>query len=225
MADKVKKGDFVQVNYTGKLTDGTVFDTTVEAIAKEKGLFNPKITYKPVEICIGEQQLLPGLDAKLEGQEVGTEFTVTLPPEEAFGKRDVKNMRIVPMDVFKEHKVQPQAGLEINMDGQRGIVSRVSGGRVIVNFNHPLAGREVEYTVKIEGTITDTKEKILTYITSTLRFPKGQMKVDLQGDKAVIELPMEMPAQITDILVQKVVELAGVKDVEFKGKVPLEKKE
>ena len=53
MAEKVKEHDFVKVNYTGKLADGTVFDTTEEKIAKENKLFSPKMNYSPATVCVG----------------------------------------------------------------------------------------------------------------------------------------------------------------------------
>ena len=163
MVDKIKNHDFVEIDYTGKLLDGTIFDTTLEKVAQENNISNEKAKYKPAIICVGEKQLLPGLDDQLADKEVGKEYTINISAEDAFGKRDIKKMKIIPMNTFREHKMQPQPGLQINVDGEIGVVSRVSGGRVIVNFNHPLAGKEVSYIFTINRKITDVKEKISSF--------------------------------------------------------------
>ena len=218
MADKIKNHDFVELDYTGKLADGLVFDTTKEDVAKENNLESEGRKYAPNTVCVGEAQLLPGLDAQLEGREIGESFTVTLSPENAFGKRDIKKMRIVPMSTFKEHNVQPQPGLQVDMDGERGIISRVSGGRVIVNFNHPLAGKEVTYDVKIHRKINDNQVKVTSFLSMMLGMPKDKMTVEVKEDKAKVILPVDFPIQISTMLTQKLVEVTGLKDVLFEKK-------
>ena len=92
MPETVKKDDFVELEYTGVLKDlNAVFDTTSEETAKKEGIHDPKMTYGPVSICIGQGQILQGLDSSLEGLEVGKEHELTLPPEKAFGKKDGKH--------------------------------------------------------------------------------------------------------------------------------------
>lgn len=215
---EIKHHDFIEINYTGKLPDGTVFDTTLESVAKTNKLFSEKKSYSPIIICIGEKQILLGLDAELEGKEIGKEYAVTLPPEKAFGKREVKLVKIVPASTFKEHEVEPHPGLQVNIDDEIGIITNVSGGRIIVNFNHPLAGKEVIYVFTIIRKITDKNEQVASFISSMLGLPKDKMKVEVTEDKATITLPMELPLQISNILMQKLVEVTGLKDILFEKK-------
>ena len=63
------------------------------------------------------------------------------------GKKDVKKVQLVPLATFKEHKLNPHPGLQVDFDGKIGTVMRVSGGRVMVNFNHPLSGKEIIYEI------------------------------------------------------------------------------
>ncbi len=220
----IQKGDFIELDYTGKLGNGEVFDTTIESVAHEQNLPHEHGQLKPSIICVGEQQVLPGLDAELEGKEVNKEFSVTLPAEKAFGKRDVKKIRIVPISTFKDHDLQPQPGLQIDMDGQRGTITRVAGGRVIVNFNHPLAGKEVKYDVKILRVITDKAEQIKNFLSSTLRLPNDKVNVEVKEEKAVVKLPAALPEQITDMFSKKLVDLTKLKEVKIEVK-DAEKKE
>ncbi|MBU0457333.1 MAG: peptidylprolyl isomerase [Nanoarchaeota archaeon] len=207
MPETIKEHDFIELDYTGKLADGTIFDTTLEKVAKENNLFSEKRKYLPTTICVGEKQVLPGLDDELIGKDIGKEYAVTLPPEKAFGKRDIKKMRIVPTNSFKEHKVEPHPGLQVDIDGEMGIISRVSGGRTIVNFNHPLSGKEVTYTFKINKRIEEPKDKLISYITMSLGIPKEMIKAEVKENKAEVKLPFELPAQVTDLLANKLSEL------------------
>ena len=132
MSERIKLHDFIEIEYIGKLTDGTVFDTTSEKVAKEHHLHTPNRKYNPAVICVGERQILPGLDTQLIDKELQKEYSITLPPEKAFGKRDIKQVKIIPADTFKQHNIQPQPGLQVDVDGEIGIISRVSGGRAMV---------------------------------------------------------------------------------------------
>ncbi len=225
MAETIKEHDFVELEYTGRLADGEVFDTTVEKIAKESGLYSSKAKYSPAVVCIGERQVLPGLDEEIVGKEVGKEYTITIPPEKAFGRRDIKNIKIVPMSTFKEHKIDPYPGLQVDMDGEMGLVTRVAGGRVMVNFNHPLAGKEVTYSFKILRLIEDRREKVAIFISNALRIPQESFEVAVAEaeNKATIKIPAEMPAEIAKIFSQKLTEVTGIKEFVFEKKV-VEKK-
>lgn len=216
MNEKIKLHDFIEIEYTGKLADGAVFDTTSEKVAKEQHFYSQKHKYKPAVICVGEKQILPGLDAQLVDKELGKEYTVTLSPEQAFGKRDIKQVKIIPMNMFRQHNVQPHPGLQVDVDGEMGLVTRVSGGRVMVNFNHPLAGKEVMYSYKILRKVTDQKEKVTAFLSAILRLPTEAMNIEVKDDAATVTIPGELPAQISTILAQKLMQLTGLKDILFK---------
>ncbi len=215
MSEKIQLHDFVEIEYTGKLTDGTVFDTTNEKVAKEHHLHSPKQKYQPALVCVGERQLLAGLDAQLVDKELEKEYTVTLPPEKAFGKRDIKQVKIIPMNNFQQHNLQPRPGLQVDVDGEMGVVSRISGGRVIVNFNHPLAGKEVTYSYKVLRKVTDQKEKVSAFLSPLLRLPREALKIEVKDNAAMVSIPGELPTQVSTILAQKIVQLTGLKDILF----------
>ncbi|MBI2666447.1 peptidylprolyl isomerase [Candidatus Woesearchaeota archaeon] len=219
----LQKHDFVVVEYTGKLPEGKIFDTTNEKIAREAGIFSQKMKYESAEICIGEQQVLPGLDRALIGKEVGKKYIVTLAPEHAFGKRDVKKIKMVPTATFMEHKVQPFPGLQIDVDGEIGTVLRVAGGRILVNFNHPLAGKEVVYEVEVKRKITEPKEQVTAFVHRVFGVPEEQITVELADEgekekKVVLTLPFDFPVQLSDAFAKKLAELVKVKTVEFRKK-------
>ncbi len=215
MAETIQFHDFVELDYTGSLTDGTLFDTTSEDVAKKNHLHSEKRSFGPVTICVGEKQLLPGLDGQLEGKELGKEYTVTLAAEDAFGKRDIKKLRIVPMGTFKEHNVEPRPGMPIDVDGERGIVTRIASGRVIVNFNHPLSGQQVQYTFTVRRKITDAKSQITAFLTTVFGIPEGKLDVKVEAQKAMVKVPFDFPPPVTDALSKKLAELTKLTAIEF----------
>ncbi len=215
MPEKVKLHDFIEVDYTGKLTDGTIFDTTIEDVAKKNNFFSEKQKFGSIVICVGEQQILPGLDAGLVDKEIGQEFTITLTPENAFGRRDIKNLKIIPISTFKQHKMNPYPGLQIDVDGQMGTVMRISGGRVTVNFNHPLAGKEVVYEVKVHRKLTDTKEQITAFLNTSLKVPLNDINVELTEESASVTTPINFPEQLNEMMGKKLAELTGLKEVKI----------
>ena len=219
MTETIQLHDFIELDYTGKLVDGMIFDTTLAEIAKKNGFYSDKTKYGSAVICVGEQQILPGLDNKLLNQEIGKELHFHLTSEEAFGKRDIKKVKIVPMSTFIEHKMNPQPGLQIEVDGEMGTITRIASGRVMVNFNHPLAGKEVDYEVKVKRKLTDNKEKIIAFLNNVLRIPKDKIQVQVEGENAKVELPWNMPEQLIEVFNKKLEEILKIK-VEIKAKLP-----
>ena len=201
----------MELEYTGKLEDGTIFDTTSAEVAKENNVFNPQAHYHPMIVCMGQNQLVPGLEKAIIGKEPST-FTVNLQPEEAFGKKDAKLIQLIPTNKFRQNKINPAPGLQVNVDGSVGIVKTVSGGRTVVDFNHPLSGKALSYEVTITRIVTDKKEKVNAVLHSLL----GHVEADVKDDKATIKLPQELPPQIQEALTKQLQDLTGIKEVEYK---------
>ncbi|MBU1111491.1 MAG: peptidylprolyl isomerase [Nanoarchaeota archaeon] len=216
--EKIENHDFVEVEYTGKLTDGTIFDTNVEEVAKKNGMHNLKASYKPVLICVGEKHLIPGLDAELVGKEVGKNYEAKLGPEDAFGKKDVKKVQLVPLATFKEHDMNPHPGMQVDFDGKMGTVMRISGGRVMVNFNHPFAGRDVVYEFRVVRKETDPEKQLLAFMKNGTQMPEQMIGVTVKDNVGTIELPFELPEQFTAELKKKLVEVTKLKEVNFTKK-------
>ena len=119
----LKKGDFVRINFTGRVKEtGEVFDTTYESVAKEHGLYDPKMSFRQRPVIIGARHVISGVDKALEGAEVGEKKVVVVPPEDGFGQRDPSKVRVVPLREFKKsleyahadaHLGKPASGRDI----------------------------------------------------------------------------------------------------------------
>jgi len=157
----MEKGDIAVISYTARdKTTGKVFDSTIEEKAKEAGVFEKNTPYKPITVILGNKELLPALDEEIQKMKAGEEKKISLKAEKAFGERKSDLIKVLPMKEFIARDVRPVPGLIIEMNEMRGKVQSVSGGRVRVDFNHELAGKEVEYEVKVEKIVTERKEKL-----------------------------------------------------------------
>jgi FKBP-type peptidyl-prolyl cis-trans isomerase SlyD len=179
----IKEGDFIRLSYTGKVGDN-VFDTTSEDEAKKAGIHSETAVYGPVTICVGQKHVILGLDEELVGKETGSEGTVTVSPEKAFGERDPKRVQSFPKNQFKE---KPVRGMPVRLEDKgEGTVVDVIGSKVIVDFNAPLAGQTLTYAYTIEEDVSDP----LDQLKGLVRLYAGRdMDILLEGDKAMVTLP------------------------------------
>jgi len=134
-----KDSDTVKVHYTGTLDDGTVFDTSIER--------------EPLEFTLGEGMLIPGFEEAVKGMQVGQSKTVTIPAEEAYGPYLDDLIIVVERSQLPEG-LDPEVGqvLEVTQeDGRTGVVTviDVSETTITVDANHPLAGKDLTFEIKL----------------------------------------------------------------------------
>ena len=190
----IKKGTFIEINYTGLIKESNkVFDTSQEEIAKKENIFNKNLTYKSIIICVGEHQILPGLDEELENKELGN-YEFEIPPEKAFGKKNPKLMQLISTANFKKQNIIPYPGLQVNIDGILGIIRTVTPGRAIIDFNHPLSGKNLIYKIEIKRIVTDVKEQL----DSLVSFYSRKFTTEIRQDEAIIkaDLPENLKENI-----------------------------
>jgi len=82
---KVENGDYVEVNYTGRLENGSIFDSSIEEVAKDSMFYDPSRDYEPLGFVVGEGMLIEGFEKGVLGMEVGEKKEVRIPPEQAYG--------------------------------------------------------------------------------------------------------------------------------------------
>lgn len=189
----VVKGDFILIELTGRVTEtNEVFDTTSEEDAKSFGIYDSHEKYGPRLIAVGEKWLPEGLDKRLEGLRVGEEVTIEIPPGEAFGERDPANIRMVPYRILRSKGINPSLGSQIEFEGKRAVVRSIGAGRVQLDYNPPLAGRNVTYKLKILKRFETDVEKLRALLS--MRFQGFEDKFNLKLDKK--NLRVEEPEEI-----------------------------
>lgn len=195
----VKRHDFVEIEYTGRIKeDGTVFDTTDEKIAKESGFYEKNADYSSIVICIGESYILKELEELIIGKETGKEYSIEISSEHAFGKKDAKLIRLIPASKFRQQNIQPVPGLQLNIDGVFGVVKTVSGGRCLVDFNHPLSGKDLVYNIKIVKVVDDDNEKLKSLLKFNSNIKKPE--IEIKDGTATIISKTSIPQQTQEEL-------------------------
>jgi FKBP-type peptidyl-prolyl cis-trans isomerase 2 len=152
----IEFGDIVCISFVERC-DGEVLTTNIEEVARDSGTYNKAHKYVPTPINVGRDIFPEGLYDELIGKEMGDVGTVILPPEKAYGKR--RNERIHSMnrkDFAKTLKIGDHVAHPLYGDG---FIVKMIGSKVVVDFNHKLAGKEIEYEYEIHDIITKPAEQ------------------------------------------------------------------
>jgi len=184
----IQKGDFIKLTYTGRIKDenGEIFDTTDEQIARDNDIYDDAYTYNEEIIIVGAGYALKGLEEDVIGKEVGYSGAVSIPPEKGFGEYDPELIKSYNVNQFKQ---KPEVGAMVQIDGKYGVVHRVIGRRVQVDFNNLLSGETLYYTYKIEEKIDDELEKIKRLIHL---YTKETPEVNINNSTTTIDVPIKM---------------------------------
>lgn len=133
----IQNGSTVNVHYTGKLTDGSIFDSSEGR--------------EPLSFTVGTGQIIPGFESAIIGKNVGDKVTVNIPPAEAYGeiREDllvkVPNTQLPgPVEVGMSLQAQSEGGMPINV-----IVKEVNEDHAVIDGNHPFAGKELIFDIEV----------------------------------------------------------------------------
>ncbi len=232
-----KDGDFILVEYTVRVKEtGNIVDTTNEELARKENIYESGRIYGPVLIVIGKGWINKVVEDELREMSVGEEKTIEVPPEKAFGQRDPSKVKTFSLREFRRRNIDVKVGDVLDFGGVKGIVKSISGGRVVVDFNHPLAGKTLVYKVKVVAKLEDVKEKIKALAIRHLQIPGEELVIEYipEEKKVVINIPTRYIAKkdiqyakislVTDILdmLKEDVEKVVFQEV-FERKKPSEK--
>lgn len=161
----LQEGDFILVDYVGRVKEtGDVFETTLEETAKEEGMYKEGEIYEPKLVVIGEGWVLEALDESLTAMEIGKTEEVEIPPEKAFGERDAEKVKRVSLRQLTAQGITPEIGMRVEYKGKMATVRTMGAGRVLLDFNPPLAGKTLLYKVTVQEKLTTKKDKIAALI-------------------------------------------------------------
>jgi peptidylprolyl isomerase len=136
---QAKAGDTVRVHYEGQLSDGTIFDSSLER--------------EPIEFILGQDTVIPGFEQAVIGMEVGESKDVSIPPEEGFGDYSedlVVNIEktILPPDI------NPEVGMQLEVSSEEETprvftIADIAEDSITLDGNHPLAGAEIAFKIEL----------------------------------------------------------------------------
>lgn len=212
----MKNADFVKIDFVGRVHDtDQVFDFTTPDIAKKEGLHNEKHEYVPALVIVGAKMVIPGVEKQLLKMKVGEEKEFTVDPVDAFGPRNPRMAKVFSYSAFIRQKVNPTPGAFVDIGGMRGKVVSVSGGRVRVDFNHPLAGKKLKYWVKVVETITGAQNKI----DALFKYYSVPFTPKIEGDKLLVSGDKPVPHEVRTFVEEAVAKwIKEIKTVSFPEK-------
>ena len=134
---QIEQGTKVKLHFSLALEDGSLIDSNFDK--------------QPASFIIGDGNLLPGFESAILGLESGQKREFTIPPENAFGQHNPQNVQDVDRTNFAEDKLEIGAMLSFqNGDGELpGVIIGIEDEKVMIDFNHPLAGQSILFTVEI----------------------------------------------------------------------------
>ena len=188
----LEKGDFILINYTAKVKEtNEVFDTTIEETAKQEHLHKEGELYEPKLVVIGEGWVLKALDESLTTMKLNKAQTVEIPPDKAFGPRDPEKIKRVSLKALLAKDIHnPTIGMRIDYGGKMATIRSLGAGRVLLDFNPPLAGRTLIYDVTVTKKLVTAEEKVLALIHRRIPVVEPeQFKFTIQKQALNIDMP------------------------------------
>jgi len=189
----LQKGDFILIDYVAKVKEtNEVFDTTKDDVAKKERLHKEGQIHEPQLVVVGEGWVLKALDEALATMEVNKPETVEISPEKGFGQRDPEKIKRVSIKQLYAKEINPVVGARIEYQGKNATIRSVGAGRVLLDFNPPLAGRTLIYDVTITNKLDTAEQKIGAIVHR--RVPvveENKFKLTIQGCDLTIDLPEE----------------------------------
>ena len=190
----LQKGDFILINYTAKVKEtNEVFDTTLEEVAKKERLYKEGELYEPKLIVIGEGWMLKAVDESLETMKLNKAQSVEVPSDKAFGPRDPEKLKRVPLKQLLAKDVHnPTIGMRIDYNGKMATIRSIGAGRVLLDFNPPLAGRTLIYDVTVDKKLGANEEKVIALIHRRIPIVDSEkFKFTIQKEKLAVDMPEE----------------------------------
>jgi FKBP-type peptidyl-prolyl cis-trans isomerase SlyD len=196
--DGIADGDFVRLSYTVRTKeDDRVVDTTDREVAEEAGIDEDDYDFEPRVVVVGAGHVFGAVDDELVGKEAGHSGTVDIPATEAFGEFDPDDVRTISAEKIDEDDRYP--GARVTVDGEQGHVERIIGGRARVDFNHPLAGQDLEYDYEILEVVEDRVEQAKGLLGMYLQqAPEVWIQTDEVEEESVRDVEAEDEDDDTD---------------------------
>jgi FKBP-type peptidyl-prolyl cis-trans isomerase SlyD len=186
----IEFGDIIAINFVERC-DGEVLGTNIEQVARDNEIYDEDEKYIPSVINVGHDVFPDGLYDEFIGKEAGAKGTVILPPKRAYGERSAEKIHSVNKKEFRE---LPKIGTYIyNSKYGKGLVVGKVGSQFVVDFNNPLAGKDIEYEYYIHEIIKDPSEQFSRMLEILIL---GKHEASFENGKGTIR--MKLPIGLLD---------------------------
>lgn len=179
------KGSLILADYTAKVK-GTdeIFASTREKNAK--GIAKPKL------VAVGEGWVLKGLDESLATMSSGEQKAIEIQPDKAFGARDPRKVRMIPLRKLGEDAEKVSVGDTITIDDREGTIRYIGSGRVQIDYNHRLAGKTIIYDLTVTKLLESDEERSKAVVDNGFVDYGIAVNSVLSGDSLDISIPNDL---------------------------------
>lgn len=185
-------GDFIKLDYEMSIGDEKkVVATNLEKVARDNDIYDEKMRYRDAVLVVGSENIFKEINESFKTAEIGKEVEVSIKAEDAYGARDPKNIRVHTIREFQRHNIDPVVGEEVNLNNKHGKIISVTPGRVLVDYNHQWAGKDVFYKYTIKEVVEDKLEKIKSIVDMNYTMEPEKFEFKLDGEEASIVIPEE----------------------------------
>lgn len=193
----IEPGSMIKIDYTARIADkdptgeeSTVFDTTVEEIAREASIYKPDKVYEPMLVVLGKSWIPKGLENRIQEASVGDTFQTNISSEDAYGPKDPSKIKLVARREFQKLNINPSVGDRITIGSQTGTVLSVTSGRVRMDYNHVLAGHDIDYDITIHEQIEGDDNYIRELIKRRLPGANLEgMEIAIEDTNIIVNVP------------------------------------
>ena len=225
----LKEGDFVLINYVISVkTDDqeVVEDTNIEEVARKNNILDANRRYEPYLVVIGRSNVIAAIDEELRNMDVGQVKEFVAPPEKAYGPyRDDLVIR-VPIKQLRRYGIAPVVGRRVEVGGRVGVIKSVTERFAFIDFNHPLAGKQLKIRLEVTKKLESDEDKARYLVARYM--PLDQSKVAVAVREGVVEVALPREAiGLSDLesrlqlLAADLQNLLGAKELRLVIDVPL----
>jgi len=220
-----KAGNMLLVDYAIFVKEtGELVDTTLESLARQHKKYEEGRVYGPELVIVGEGRFIKGFEEAVAGaEELNKKYEVEILPDKAYGERDPGKVKVFPARLFLKNNITPDVGKEVTVNNAVGRIIAVTGGRVTVDFNHPLAGKTLKAEFTVIKKLEDAEEKVKYLVKRRIKtLDVSALKTSLKDEGKVVEI--ELPKdyrlseniRITKYLISRdILRWLGVNEVVF----------
>ena len=208
-----KDGDFVEVEFD-IYANNRLVQTTDEKKAKENNVNTN--SFGPKTIILGKNFIIEAVDKDIIEKKSKDAQVLELECEKAYGRRRKDLIKVLPKSAFDEHQQRPVVGMTYDFNGTYGIIKSIVGGRIMVDFNNPLSGKDIKIEYKVVSKVEDIAKKVSEVLKSLLQIPDDMFKVESKEKEVTLKLPEQL-VPMGDMITQSLGEfIADIKDYSVK---------
>ncbi len=186
----MNNGDFIKIDYEMMVGDDKkIVSTNNRKLAEDNGIYDEHLKYGEFVAIVGSDSFFKAINESFLQAETGKEYVVEVKPEDGFGVREPRNLKVHTIREFQRQNIDPEVGQEIMIKERRGRIVSVTPGRVMVDYNHRYAGKTVYYKYKLLDVVSDNLDKVKAIVSMNYHADVSKFSFEMKDDVLTMQVP------------------------------------